>query len=134
MRASRGRKVDPMVPMMSPVIIPEELIASEPALPVQFHEIWHKTRYVSAERSLLLSVVWQVILDLQKYRFATRRRQQRLYMDAYRWVISDDRHWPYAFRNVAELLNVDAERLRAELLGAQAAPASAGDEDRAEAA
>jgi len=123
-----------MVPMMSPVIIPEELIASEPALPVQFHEIWHKTRYVSAERSLLLSVVWQVILDLQKYRFATRRRQQRLYMDAYRWVISDDRHWPYAFRNVAELLNVDAERLRAELLGAQAAPASAGDEDRAEAA
>src|SRR6185369_9115912 len=123
-----------MVPKMSPVIIPEELIASEPALPVQFHEIWHKTRYVSAERSLLLSVVWQVILDLQKYRFATRRRQQRLYMDAYRWVISDDRHWPYAFRNVAELLNVDAERLRAELLGAQAAPASAGDEDRAEAA
>ena len=123
-----------MVPMMSPVIIPEELIASEPALPVQFHEIWHKTRYVSPERSLLLSVVWQVILDLQKYRFATRRRQQRLYMDAYRWVISDDRHWPYAFRNVAELLNVDAERLRAELLGAQAAPASAGDEDRAEAA
>jgi hypothetical protein len=120
--------------MMSPVIIPEELIASEPALPVQFHEIWHKTRYVSAERSLLLSVVWQVILDLQKYRFATRRRQQRLYMDAYRWVISDDRHWPYAFRNVAELLNVDADRLRAELLGAQAAPASAGDEDRAEAA
>jgi hypothetical protein len=122
-----------MVPKMSPVIIPEELIASEPALPVQFHEIWHKTRYVSPERSLLLSVVWQVILDLQKYRFATRRRQQRLYMDAYRWVTSDDRQWPYAFRNVAELLNVDPERLRAELLGDLSAP-SAGDEDRAEAA
>ncbi len=134
MRASRGRKVVPMVPKMSPVIIPEELIASEPALPVQFHEIWHKTRYVSPERSLLLSVVWQVILDLQKYRFATRRRQQRLYMDAYRWVTSDDRQWPYAFRNVADLLNVDPERLRAELLGDLAVPSNAGDEDRAEAA
>jgi len=123
-----------MVPKMSPVIIPEELIASEPALPVQFHEIWHKTRYVSPERSLLLAVVWQVILDLQKYRFATRRRQQRLYMDAYRWVTSDDRRWPYAFRNVAELLNVDPERLRAELLGDLAMPTGSGDEDRAEAA
>ena len=123
-----------MVPKMSPVVIPDELIASEPALPVQFHEIWYKTRYTSPERSLLLSVVWQVVLDLQKYRFATRRRQQRLYMDAYRWVTSDDRQWPYAFRNVAELLNVDPERMRAELLGDLAVPSGAGDEDRAEAA
>jgi hypothetical protein len=102
---------------MSPVVIPEELIASEPALPVQFHEIWHKTRYVAPERSLVLAVVWQVVIDLQKYRFATRRRQQRLYMEAYRWVASDDRKWPYAFRNVAEMLDVAPERLRAQLLG-----------------
>jgi hypothetical protein len=123
-----------MVPKMSPVIIPEDLIASEPALPVQFNEIWYKTRYVTPERALLHAVVWQVVLDLQKYRFATRRRQQRLYMDAYRWVTSDDRQWPYAFRNVAELLNVDPERLRAELLGDLAVPNSTGDEHRAEAA
>jgi|SRR5215470_7840527 len=106
-----------MVPKMSPVVIPEELIASEPALPVQFHEIWHKTRYVSPERALVLSVVWQAVIDLQKYRFASRRRQQRLYMEAYRWVASDDRKWPYAFRNIAEMLDVAPERLRAQLLG-----------------
>jgi hypothetical protein len=113
-----------MVPKMSPVVIPEELIASEPALPVQFHEIWHKTRYVSPERSLVLSVVWQAVIDLQKYRFATRRRQQRLYMEAYKWVASDDRKWPYSFRNVAEMLDVAPERLRAQLLG-DAGPATA---------
>lgn len=111
-----------MVPKMSPVVIPEELIASEPALPVQFHDIWHKTRYVSPERALVLALVWQVLVDLQKYRFATRRRQQRLYMEAYRWVASDDRKWPYAFRNVAEMLDVAPERLRGQLL-ADAAPA-----------
>jgi hypothetical protein len=106
-----------MVPKMSPVVIPEELIASEPALPVQFHEIWHKTRYVSPERALVLAVVWQAVIDLQKYRFAARRRQQRLYMEAYRWVASDDRKWPYSFRNVAEMLDVAPERLRTQLLG-----------------
>jgi hypothetical protein len=106
-----------MVPKMSPVAIPEELIASEPALPVQFHDIWHKTRYVAPERALVLSVVWQALIDLQKYRFATRRRQQRLYMEAYRWVESDDRQWPYSFCNVAEMLDVAPERLRAQLIG-----------------
>ena len=80
-----------MVPKMSPVIIPEEIIASEPALPCQFQDIWHRTRYTSPERSLVLSVVWQAVIDLQKYRFAVRRRQQRLYMEAYRWVASVDR-------------------------------------------
>lgn len=106
-----------MVPKMSPVIIPEELIASEPALPVQFQDIWHRTRYVSPERSLVLSVVWQAVIDLQKYRFAKRRRQQRLFIEAYRWVASKDRHWPYAFENVAEMLNVASERLREQLIG-----------------
>src|SRR5262245_40330312 len=118
-----------MVPKMSPVVIPEELIASEPALPVQFHEIWHKTRYVSPERSLVLSVVWQAVIDLQKYRFATRRRQQRLYMEAYKWVASDDRRWPYAFRNVAELLEVAPDRLSAQFAGDVARP-PAGPERR----
>ncbi len=106
-----------MVPKMSPVIIPEELIASEPALPVQFQDIWHRTRYVSPERSLVLSVVWQAVIDLQKYRFAKRRRQQRLFIEAYRWVASKDRQWPYAFENIAEMLNVASERLREQLIG-----------------
>lgn len=106
-----------MVPKMSPVIIPEELIASEPALPVQFHDIWHRTRYTSPERSLVLSVVWQAVIDLQKYGFAKRRRQQRLFMEAYRWVASTDRSWPYAFENIAEMLNVAPERLRRQLIG-----------------
>ena len=106
-----------MVPKMSPAIIPDELIVSQPALPAQFYDIWHKTRYVSPERALVLAMVWQALVDLQKYRFAKRRRQQRLYMEAHCWVASDDRQWPYAFCNVADILNVAPERLRAQLLG-----------------
>jgi len=93
------------------------LIASEAALPVQFHDIWHRTRYVAPERALVLSVVWQAVIDLQKYQFAVRRRQQRLFMEAYRWVQSGDRQWPYSFENIAEMLNVDSERLRRQLIG-----------------
>jgi hypothetical protein len=121
-----------MVPKMSPAVIPEELIASEPALPAQFYDIWHKTRYVSPERALVLAMVWQAVIDLRKYRFAGRRRQQRLYMEAYCWVASDDRHWPYAFCNVAEMLDVAPERLRVSLLGDIGTLAGAADDARAE--
>jgi hypothetical protein len=110
-----------MVPKMSSVIVPEDVLAPEPALPAQFHEIWHRTRFITSERALALSVIWQAIIDLRKFRFAPRRRQQRLYMEAYRWVASDDRSWPYSFVNLCEVLNLVPEPTRESLLG-EAAP------------
>ncbi len=105
-----------MVPKMSSVIVPEELLAPEPALPIQFHDVWHRTRFITSERALVLAVLWQAVIDLQKYRFAPRRRQQRLYMEAYRWVASEDRSWPYSFVNLCEAINLEPEPLRAQLL------------------
>jgi len=105
-----------MVPKMSSVIVPEDLLAPEPALPIQFHEIWHRTRFIASERALVLSVLWQAVADLQKFRFAPRRRQQRLYMEAYKWVASEDRSWAYSFVNLCEVLNLPEVALREQLL------------------
>ncbi len=105
-----------MVPKMWSGILPEELLIPEPALPAQFHIIWHRTRAISAERALVLAVLWQAVADLQKYRFATRRQHQRLYMEAYEWVASAERSWTYSFVNLCELLNLSPESLREELL------------------
>jgi hypothetical protein len=110
-----------MVPKMSPIIVPEELLASEPALPSQFNDTWHRTRYIAPERALALAVLWQVVIDLKKYRFAGRRRQQRFYMEAYRWVASQSREWPYSFENLCDVLGLSPDSVRAELLG-DAAP------------
>jgi hypothetical protein len=96
--------------------VPEELVAPEPALPVQFHHVWHHTRAVSPEKRLVLAVLTQAILDLRKFRFAKRIRYQRLYMEAYEWVDSDDRTWPYSFASLCETLNLDPVAVRAELL------------------
>ncbi len=96
--------------------VPEELLAPEPALPVQVQHVWHHTRAISSERRLILAMIWQAILDLRKYRFAKRMRDQRLYMEAYEWVESDDRTWPYSFANLCELLNLHVESARAQVL------------------
>jgi hypothetical protein len=105
-----------MVPKMWSGVLPEDLLIPEPALPAQFHIIWHRSRAISPERALVLAVLWQAVADLQKYRFATRRQQQRLYMEAYEWVDSKDRSWPYSFVNLCEILNLDPDPMREELL------------------
>lgn len=83
--------------------------------PVQFQDLWSRPATASPERSLALAVVQEALGDLARYRFARRRRQQRLYGQAYAWVASDDRSWPYSFVNLCEGagLSVDAIRRRA---------------------
>lgn len=79
------------------------------------------------ERTLMLSVLCQAVLDLRKYRFATRRRHQRLYMEAYRWVASTDRTWPFSFENLCEAFNINATVAREKLLDINLPPTEAPD-------
>jgi len=104
-----------MVPHMTSTVMTDDAIRSDAPLPVQFDEIWHRSRAISPERSLALAVLWQAFFDLRKYRFAARRRQQRLYIEAYRWVASDSHGWPFAFASLCDLLELDSDAVRARL-------------------
>ena len=95
----------------------EEFVASEVTLPVQFHRIWNEPSTATPERTLAMSVLCQAASDLRQLRYARRPRGQRLYMDAYTWVASTDRSWPYSFLNLCETLRLSPECVRAELLG-----------------
>ena len=106
-----------MVPKMWSGITAEDLLTPEPALPAQFHDVWYRSRAIAPERALVLSVLWQSLIDLRKFRFAKRRQHQRLYWEAYEWVASEDQHWPYSFVNLCELLGMDPDSLRDQLLG-----------------
>jgi hypothetical protein len=106
--------------------VSDDILIPEAALPAQFDEIWHKTRAISPERALALAVVWEAVLDLGKYRFAQRRRQQRLYWEAYEWVTSDNRAWPFSFVNLCDAIGLSVEPVRKRLLG-KMLPASTPD-------
>ena len=115
-RATSHRTVYNGVPHMWSSV-PDDLLIPDAALPSQFQDIWHHTRAISPERALALAMLEQAVLDLHRYRFAKRRRQQRLYMEAYKWVASDDREWHFSFVNLCEALEFSPERLREQLLG-----------------
>jgi hypothetical protein len=95
--------------------------------PSQFDDIWHRSRARRNEQLLAKAVVQQAFGDLLKYRHARRRREQRVYRDAYNWVASDDRRWPYSFVNLCEVLGLSPAALREQLLDVPAArrPAAA---------
>ena len=101
---------------MTNAVIHEDLLQPELTLPAQFARMWHGTLPVTPERVLLVNMLALAADDLFKYRNARKRRQQRLYREAFRWVASDDRSWPMSFVNICEALNLSAQRLRAELL------------------
>lgn len=96
--------------------VPEDILIPEAAIPSQFRDIWHRSRAISPDRALAIAVLEQAVFDLHKYRYASRRRHQRLYMEAYKWVASDDGSWPYSFVSLCDALDLEPEWLRPHLL------------------
>jgi hypothetical protein len=68
------------------------------------------------QRDLAAGILKQAAQDLRRFHGATSAVERELYLDAYRWVISDDSSWPFSFLNVCQLLNLAPESLRQELL------------------
>jgi hypothetical protein len=74
-------------------------------------------QFETSRKDLAAGILKQAALDLRRFHGATSAIEQELYLDAYRWVISDDCSWPFSFLNVCQLLNLAPETLREEVLG-----------------
>lgn len=111
-----------MNPTMWSGVLREESLAPEHILPVQFQDSLRRKKAVSPEIGLVIAILERAMLDLREYRYARRRREQRLYMNAYAWVASEERRWPYSYCNLCETLGLDPVAVMLRLLG-DAAPA-----------
>jgi hypothetical protein len=49
---------------------------------------------------------------LRRFHSATSGVEREFYLDAYRWVTSDDYSWPFSFLNVCQALNLVPETVR----------------------
>jgi hypothetical protein len=84
--------------------------------PLQFQDIWRGASS-TPERELAVAVLENATTELRNNRYARGRRCQRYYMQAYQWIASDDREWPFSFVNLCEFLALSPQALRQELLG-----------------
>lgn len=107
--------------------ISDDALAAEVILPGQFQDVWHHSTAVAPERMLAIAVLSEGLLDLVRYRFAKRRRGQRLYWEAHQWVTADDRQWPFSFVNLCDSLGLSVQAVREYVLAPLSAVASESD-------
>jgi hypothetical protein len=74
-------------------------------------------QFETSRRDLAAGILEQATLDLRRFHGATNGVEREFYLDAYRWVISDDCSWPFSFLNVCQLLDLIPETVREEVLG-----------------
>jgi hypothetical protein len=62
-------------------------------------------------------ILKQAAVDLRRFHGATSAVEREFYLDAHRWVTSDDCSWPFSFLNVCQTLNLAPETVREDMLG-----------------
>jgi hypothetical protein len=70
----------------------------------------------TSQKELASGILKQAAQDLRRFHGATSAVEQELYHDARRWVLSNDRSWPFSFLNVCHLLKLAPEILRQNLM------------------
>jgi hypothetical protein len=74
-------------------------------------------QYETSRKDLASGILKQAALDLRRFHGGTSAVEREFYLDAHRWVTSDDCSWPFSFLNICQLLNLAPETVREEVLG-----------------
>ncbi|SRR5262245_30880535 len=85
-----------------------------PLLPAQYAELCHGSEPIQPERRLMLAVLSDAIVLFQTGGSQLAGRHD--VADADRWILSNDRRWPYSFINVCDTLGIAFEPLRRALV------------------
>jgi hypothetical protein len=74
-------------------------------------------QYEASRKDLAAGILKQAALDLRRFNGGTSAVEREFYLDAYRWVMSDDCSLPFSFLNICQLLNLPPEAVRGKVLG-----------------
>ena len=73
-------------------------------------------QFETSRKDLAAGILKQAELDLRRFHGASSAVEREFYLDAYRWVMSDDCSWPFSFLNVCQSLDLAPETVRSEML------------------
>jgi hypothetical protein len=84
-------------------------------LPNQYFAAFKRGRAVEGERRLMLAVLEDAVDAYRKYALARDPREQACFLEAKEWFVSTDRTWLFAFENICDVLEMNADYLRTGL-------------------
>jgi hypothetical protein len=74
-------------------------------------------QFETSRKDLAAGILKQAALDLRRFHDASSPVEREFYLDAHRWVTSDDCSWPFSFLNVCQTLNLVPGTVRGDVLG-----------------
>ena len=74
-------------------------------------------QFETSRKDLAAGILKQAALDLRRFHGASSAVEREFYLDAHRWVTSDDCSWPFSFLNVCQALDLAPGTVREEVLG-----------------
>src|SRR5262245_55142475 len=75
---------------------------------------WGRGGVMVGERRLMAAILTDALECFQKNLARRVPKQRRLFRDAEQWIQSDERQWVFSFRNICDVLGIDAHALRAK--------------------
>lgn len=84
-------------------------------LPNQYFAAFRRGRAVEGERRLMLAVLEDAVDSYRKHALARDPREQACFLEAKEWFLSSDRSWLFAFENICDVLEMNADYLRTGL-------------------
>lgn len=84
--------------------------------PEQFFGLLRQRSWQDGERRLMAAVLQDGIENFQKYAFAQDPLGRELFDVEHSWLVAEDDHALFSFNTVCEVLDIDADCLRAGLL------------------
>ena len=84
-------------------------------LPNQYFAAFRRGRAVEGERRLMLAVLEDAVDSYRKHAAACDPREQATFLEAKEWFTSSDRSWLFAFENICDVLEMNADYLRSGL-------------------
>jgi hypothetical protein len=84
-------------------------------LPNQYFAAFRRGRVVEGERRLMLAVLEDAVDSYRKHALACDPREQASFLEAREWFLSTDRSWLFAFENICDVLEMNADYLRSGL-------------------
>jgi hypothetical protein len=85
-------------------------------LPAQYFETTKKKFQAMPEKDLALAVLEDAVYSFQKYLLVPDKKRKLLFKEAERWIFDDDDSRVFSYRNVCDVLGIDADYLRLGLL------------------
>lgn len=68
------------------------------------------------EERLMMAVLSDALLCLQKYHLASDKQGRKNFTDAEQWVLDNGNQWPFSFANICDTLGISPGYLRGQLV------------------